>query len=355
MAKKKKTNGIQFPSVLAFERKLSPSDGWFYATAWENRYEEAVPVPVGTKAVRGTISHKEKKTSQGDPSKQGGGDLKDANLQRVDYAALPEDRDTLKVVFTLKAIGGLDEPFVCDSRDFAKKHEVFVAGLDEETYAELARRYVLNLVNGRPLWRNALAAERVETKIAYSKNGERKEFVFDSDRFSKLSFEVPEEYEKEIAELTEAMKEVLSSPRKEAKNVLFEVEIYALMGKGQEVYPSEEIPYETKKKEKKDKKEVEKSKILYSSDGKAAFHSQKIGNAVRTIDTWYPSYATEGFPIAVEPYGQVTSMGDVFRKGDHSFYALYGKAVEGGVLSKEESAYVAACLVRGGVYGGSDE
>lgn len=51
-----------------------------------------------------------------------------------------------------------------------------------------------------------------------------------------------------------------------------------------------------------------KSKVLYQIDGIAALHSQKVGNALRTIDDWYPD-ATELAlgPIAVEPYGSVTS------------------------------------------------
>ena len=40
-------------------------------------------------------------------------------------------------------------------------------------------------------------------------------------------------------------------------------------------------------------------------------HSQKIGNAIRTIDTWYPDAE---FPIAIEPYGAVTTMGRAFRQ-----------------------------------------
>ena len=45
---------------------------------------------------------------------------------------------------------------------------------------------------------------------------------------------------------------------------------------------------------------------LYHVDGVAAIHSQKIGNAIRTIDTWYEG-AEELGPIAVEPYGSVTT------------------------------------------------
>jgi len=35
MAKKRNNNGV--PSVLAFEKKLVPSDGHMYGTSWDNK------------------------------------------------------------------------------------------------------------------------------------------------------------------------------------------------------------------------------------------------------------------------------------------------------------------------------
>jgi hypothetical protein len=55
----------------------------------------------------------------------------------------------------------------------------------------------------------------------------------------------------------------------------------------------------------------------------AGIHSQKIGNALRTIDTWYPKGRRVG-PIAVEPYGSVTTQGKAYRqpKDKQDFYNL---------------------------------
>jgi len=40
----------------------------------------------------------------------------------------------------------------------------------------------------------------------------------------------------------------------------------------------------------------------------AAMHSQKIGNAIRTIDTWYPDFCDSNTgPIDIETYGAVSS------------------------------------------------
>jgi CRISPR-associated protein Csy3 len=86
-------------------------------------------------------------------------------------------------------------------------------------------------------------------------------------------------------------------------------------------------------------------------------HSQKIGNALRTIDTWYPEFddALIG-PIAIEPYGAVTTLGKAFRspKDKADFYTLFDKFALGEKLAtKDQEHYVMAVLVRGGVFGQS--
>ena len=101
------------------------------------------------------------------------------------------------------------------------------------------------------------------------------------------------------------------------------------------------------------------SKILYSIDGIAGMHSQKVGNALRTIDTWYPEYADVNTgPIAIEPYGAVTNLGKAYRnpKAEADFFTLFDRFARGETLdSKNEEHYVMAVLVRGGVFGESDK
>ena len=88
-------------------------------------------------------------------------------------------------------------------------------------------------------------------------------------------------------------------------------------------------------------------------------HSQKIGNALRTIDTWYPGCDdfTNGIgPIAIEPYGAVTNLGKAFRnpRDKADFYTLFDNFAFGGKLAdKNQEHYVMAVLVRGGVFGQS--
>ena len=97
-----------------------------------------------------------------------------------------------------------------------------------------------------------------------------------------------------------------------------------------------------------------KSKILYHVDDVAAMHSQKIGNAIRTIDTWYPDFYNHKKPIAIDPYGAVTNLGRAYRhpKQKIDFFSLFDKFSQDEKLENvEDEHFVMAVLVRGGVFG----
>ena len=127
---------------------------------------------------------------------------------------------------------------------------------------------------------------------------------------------------------------------------MLRVEAYVRLGEGQEIFPSQELVLDGSGNSKK-------SKFLYQVDGQAAMHSQKIGNAIRTIDTWYPEADTFG-PIAIEPYGSVTSRGAAYRqpKAKEDFYNLLDKWVlKDEAPSVGNQHYVMGVLIRGGVFG----
>lgn len=105
---------------------------------------------------------------------------------------------------------------------------------------------------------------------------------------------------------------------------------------------------------KKEKDDSGKSKVLYQVDGNAAMHSQKIGNALRTIDTCYikDKERQDVGPIAIEPYGAVTAMGQAYRRptDEVDFYTLFNAWASGSELNDKAKDYVMAVLVRGGVF-----
>jgi CRISPR-associated protein Csy3 len=326
-------------TVLAFEKKLVPSDGYLYGTTWTDR-TKSIPLRLIEKSVRGTISNRLKTAVQNDPLKLNA-EVEKANLQKVDACALGESQDTLHFNFTLKVLGGVEKPSACNGADFnASYPEVAKNYISKEGFTELAKRYAINIANGRYLWRNRVGAEKIEVIVNI---GDTETLTFDVKEFFLNSFESTNS---DILKLTQKIAEALSG---QLPYLLITINAFALVGKAQEVYPSEELVL--------DKGKGDKSKILYHVNDVAAMHSQKIGNALRTIDTWYPDYSTANIgPIAIEPYGAVTNLGKAFRspKDKADFYTLFDRFALGETLAeKHQEHYVMAVLVRGGVFGQS--
>jgi CRISPR-associated protein Csy3 len=336
------TSNIKTASVLAFERKLDPSDALFAAGDWSQRHaSQAWPaVTVRDKSVRGTISNR-LKTKDQDPAKLDAA-IESPNLQTVHVATLPADADTLKVGFTLRVLGGTGTPSACNSAGYQAKLlatvQTYVQSLG---FGELARRYAQNLANGRFLWRNRLGAEAIEIHVAHWVQGQPAQtWTFDALAHSLLAFDASSD---ELTQLAELLEQGLTGSR----HVLLQVTAYLRVGAGQEVFPSQELIL--------DKEKAGRSKTLYTVNDVAAMHSQKIGNALRTVDTWYPEASGQG-PIAVEPYGSVTSQGKAYRqpKARMDFYSLFDAWVlKDQVPAPEQQHYVIANLVRGGVFGDS--
>lgn len=327
----------RFPEVLAFEKKLVPSDGYLYGTTWEKRFEAVTPLKVCEKSVRGTISNRLPAAVLGDPLKMGA-KVESPNLQTVDACALEPEQDTLKLIFTLKVLGGVERPSACNNSEFSQTYFKTAQNyIQTEGFRELSRRYAVNLANGRYLWRNRVGAEKIEVIVSAND----KQWIFNGRDFQLRDFDVED---KAVNELAHFIADALCGKQ---PYLLIRVEAYALVGQAQEVYPSEELVL--------DKGKGVKSKILYSVNGVAAMHSQKIGNAIRTIDTWYPDFSEINMPIAIEPYGAVTNLGTAFRTSkDAEFYTLFDKYAVGGQLdTKEQEHYVMAVLIRGGVFGQS--
>lgn len=333
-------------SVLAFEKKLVVSDGYMYGTLWADR-SEVVPLALREKSVRGTISNRLKPAIQNDPAKLNA-EVEKANLQRVDACALAPEQDTLNLQFTIKVLGGITEPSACNNALFKQSYRAAAVGyIENQGFTELARRYATNLANARFLWRNRVGAENIEVQVRAKNSTLDQSWTFDATQFSTKHFD---SHDAQINALATHIATVLSS---EEDFLLLDINCFAKVGRAQEVYPSEELVL--------DKGKGEKSKILYDVNGLAAMHSQKLGNALRTIDTWYPEFSdqqTSAGPIAIETYGAVTNLGKAYRtpKDKQDFYSFFDLWARGEKLNRiEDEHYVMAVLVRGGVFGESDK
>ena len=340
-------NNLKTASVLAFERKLDPSDALFFAGSWQQRDTASgwQPVRIQEKSVRGTISNR-LKTKDQDPAKLDAA-IENPNLQKVDVAALPLGADTLKVQFTLRVLGGVGEPSACNDADYRKKLVATVgAYVQEHGLGEVARRYAANLANGRFLWRNRFGAEQVEVQVAHLREGQAAaQWTFQALNHSLRDLKAPADENTAVNAVASLIESGLSG----RAHVLLQVTAYARVGAGQEVYPSQELILERGR--------GDKSKTLYAVGEReravAAIHSQKIGNALRTIDTWYPG-ADENGPIAVEPYGSVTTQGRAYRqpKDKADFYNLLDAWIlKDKAPALEQQHFVVATVIRGGVFG----
>ncbi|MDP1539930.1 MAG: type I-F CRISPR-associated protein Csy3 [Moraxellaceae bacterium] len=330
------TTTLKTASVLAFESKLANSDAIMASGNWNDRgnAKSFSPISIKEKAVRGTISNRLKSALASDPAKVDA-EVQKANLQTVDNAALPFEQDTLKVSFTLRVIGDLATPSTCNDPEYQKALADIINGYAQQTqFTELASRYAVNIANGRFLWRNRVGAEAVEIHVSHANDI----WVFNGQQFDLRNFVEPTG---DLAKLAQVIKQGLTGE----SFALLSVNAYVKLGAGQAVYPSQELVMGGAK--------GDKSKFLYQLDGVAAMHSQKIGNALRTIDTWHPQ-ATEVGPIAVEPYGSVTNRGKAYRqpRENMDFYKLLdGWVLKGITPSLEQQHYIMAMFIRGGVFG----
>lgn len=285
------------------------------------------------KTVRGTISnYKAKKNPEV------------ANLQRVDACYLGENINFLQVKFSLKIVGGIG-PSSCNKLEwkdqFAISRDKYI---EEYGFKELALRYAINIANARWLWRNRVEAKNIIVKVEMD-NGT--EVVFNAFDYSLKSFDYSND--EKINKVAEEIEKALCA---EDSVTIFNVSAIAEMGTAEEVYPSEEMIMD-----KDNSLKNKKSKVLYAVNGVAALHSQKISNAIRTVDDWYPDYKASIGAIAAEPYGAVTNIAKVFRteKDKCDFYTLVDKFINDyDSLIADELHYVMSVIVRGGVFGGKD-
>lgn len=327
---------LKTASVLAFERKLNTSDALMFSGNWDDISNHIgwQGIPVREKAVRGTISNRLKKAIASDPAKLDA-EVQKPNLQTVDTASLPADSDTLKAKFTLRVLGDVGLPSSCNDAEYQKALQEKVGGyLSSSKCEELAARYASNLANGRFLWRNRLGAQTITILVQL---GDSEVIEFDGYRRSIDKMDADSDDLRKVAEY------IQTGLMQNDNHRLITVTALVKLGAGQEVFPSQELVQNS-----------EKSKYLYSVGGIAGMHSQKIGNAIRTIDTWHSAVDTVG-AIAIEPYGSVTNRGMAYRQPAQKddFYNLFDNWIlKDKVPSLEQQHYVVAVLIRGGVFGG---
>lgn len=380
------TNAL--PNFMNFVRSISPSEGLLEGINASGG--KAKPVLVVEKTVRGSISnympaaHKvgtadastkeiapEKGTAKGDAAQKAIDEVSkeldpsNANIQRVDVAFLPEGADRLKLSYSIIVQANSLAPASCNDGQVRDKIATVVKAFTEKGgYDHLATLYAWNLLNGRTLWRNRIARNK---RVTIDVDGTV--LAFEGDGIPTFKFD-PAQMPADAKPLIEAISGALSGKR---EALFLKVSIDGELPPGAEVYPSQEF---VEGSESKTKKKGQKSKSLAFVQktldegvvNQASMHSQKIGNALRTIDVWHRQVDEIG-ALAVEPYGFSQSLTKTLRMSMRAesdgpqavnFYDLMTELDE--LASKIEGAkdgnvppealYFVAVLVRGGVFSG---
>jgi len=340
---------MKLPSMLSFERKLETSDGLMFAGNWNDKDQQEKWNSI-------SIVKRQNRSTQ---SAYGIDDIKKTAPNPVssdsDDANLPIDNDTLKVSFSLRVVGSLGNPFACNKPDFAKAIQEKVEAFKKSgAIHDLAFRYAYNIANGRFLWRNRVGAKEIDIHVHI--DGEEKPLTFNAYDFSLKDFET----NKDNGELSALAASILKGIASDDDNcfAFMKVDAFVQLGDGQHVFPSQEMNMGEKKKK------------LFHLDGTAAMHNVKLGNAIRTVDTWYGDTMLikgEGkgktetvavdvrLPIAIEPYGSVTQHGRAYRPSKNDLYSLMLNWLNDKEVAADQQKYVVANLIRGGVFGGDSE
>lgn len=325
---------LKMPTVLAFDRKLEPSDALMYSGKWQaiKQSEAWDKIKLFERRNRAVKSNFKQEVLEDEEALQK--QMAEANLAWGDDAALSHEHDTLKLSFSLRVISGVEQPSVCNKPEFEAALTEKVGEFTQGSLDELANRYACNIANGRFLWRNRVDAEDAKVVVNHSSLAAPLEFdVYD------FSLKETASSHDSVKQLAALFKAALSGE----KSTLLTISAYAKLGIGQRVWPSQEMVLNSPA--------GEKSRHLFSINDCAAMHSEKIGNALRTIDDWYPDFEKTQKPIAIEAYGSVTQRGVAYRSSRNDFKTLLLNWLNDKALSGADKNFVVAMIIRGGVFG----
>lgn len=348
---------IKIPSVLSVQRGTIVTDGIMSSVVTKNNGEfDKRPVRVIRHGIRGVLPEKGKDSV--------------SNPQRTESAKTTPDAIGLEVTFSFRTIPSSELVFACSDAAYRQALGGFIdrffrRGVQE--FDEVCLRYARNIFNGRWLWRNRVFGKAVVTARC---NG----VEYKSDGTQTANFENYTDDEKRFAEDVIATGLIGDAPQVAVVTgrILFgftgEVEVFPSQnmvtnkpnGFARSLYKVDMIPrkelfsiMDTARKDGEDADEFSADMI---DMGIAALRDQKIGNAIRTIDTWYPGYA--GTPISIEPNGANLDANVLYRDGrDQGAKDLLSRIDElkPGTDFDPRAAYLIALLVRGGVFSAGDE
>lgn len=340
------------PTVLSFTRSLNPGHFLLYsAPAVDATDLQLTPVTVREEPLRGLNAST--KTTEDEKTK--------AVLQVVESANLAAGDSVLVIKGKLLVNSQYATPQSCNEFDFYAAHAATIAQAQAAgDIKELSKRFALTIAMGAWGWRNALEADSVKVTVTHDNEC----FVFedvlpDADDIFNLDTPAYAPHREALLGLALLIENALTKVGGRGTNLSIRADL--TMGIGARVYPSQEWASSQMKKASIENWPGGKgvTRVLAkirTREGAlhAIINDRKIGNALRNIDTWYPS-ATPNTPIAIEPFGANAHMNKAYRTASaDSVFGIVNSIVEKRALTPEQRKFYTAVCIRGGVFSGGE-
>lgn len=332
---------IILPEDLSMTKRITNGEAKMYGI--NSTTGDARPLVIEDMTKLGTMGNykSDKKLEEGNP----------ANTQ---ICRLATDENVLRIIIErisfdplIKGINTCSSTFVEPFYNMVNKYHNTV------TFEELAHRYFCNIVSGRWTFQNGELAniEKVKVEAIGRKRKVILEHTFDEDfLFDNAQGLEDFSYTDDIMKKFEDI--ICKRFSDESERISFRVTC-DLYFEDEEVHPSELFINKSDKSMGKTD-----GRHLYQNRGVAAMSPQKIGNGIRTIDTWYPNYNKVVGALPVNPYAPYKKHKTVYRNPNttqQDFYTLLNKWLldiqnNTNTITVEEMHFVMACFIRGGMY-----
>jgi CRISPR-associated protein Csy3 len=282
-----------------------------------------------------------------------------SNIQTTDTAKIDPNAAGLRVEFGIRflpLVSSIDScaPGKNETPEMIKQYRDSLKGFaaraaHSDGLKEVSLRYARNIANGRWLWRNRTMAETVAIKVSVGD----KEFNFDALSIPLNTFS---NYSQDERNLADVIANGLSGTSSSSLKVSADLD-FGING-AVEVFPSQNyINGKPKGFARSLYKYGAPDKVDATNNnrvGYAAIRDQKIGNALRTFDTWYSDFEEVGMPIPIEPNGASLDAQRFFRKNNSSAFKLFLRLNQIDP-NTEQGMFCIANMIRGAVYSESDK
>lgn len=336
-------------SQLNYVRSLSSGKAYFYHLSSEGEMQPIGVDRTRLRAPKGGYAEAYKGTDF-TPKNVAPQDLAYANPQYIEECYVTPGVDDIYCAFPLRIRANSLGPEVCNDDDVRQTLSTLAETYKNlNGYQELAQRYAKNILMGTWLWRNK-ECRKLLIEVTMSdgvqvivENAIKLSWYGHWDERSSGSLEVLTSY------LTQALSD---------RSEYFYVDVRAKLsvGWGDEIYPSQEFL-----DSREDGVPTKQLATVELKDGKetAAFHGQKIGAALQSIDDWWQEDADK--PLRVNEYGAdreyVIARRHVSMGND--FYNLLRSAENWIEVMNEtqhipnEVHFIMSVLIKGGLFNGA--